>query len=72
LRMEIEVKNNLDYYIGKSGLKLKFIAKELDVSMTQLRNWRSGRSYPTVPKLFKLALLLDVELTELYEVERRN
>jgi putative transcriptional regulator len=70
--MEIEVKNNVDYYIEKSGLKLKFIAKELDVSMTQLRNWRSGRSYPTVPKLFKLALLLDVELTELYEVERRN
>jgi putative transcriptional regulator len=72
LRMEIEVKNNVDYYIEKSGLKLKFVAKELDVSMTQLRNWRSGRSFPTVPKLFKLALLLDVELTELYEVERLN
>ena len=53
--------------IDAAGYKKKFIAKELEISPTQLSNWISSRSFPTMEKAFKLAQLLNVKVDDLYE-----
>jgi putative transcriptional regulator len=58
--------NRIGEFIDKSGYKKKFIAESLRITPTQLSNWISGRSYPSVPKLFALADLLEVKVDELY------
>ncbi len=53
--------------IEARGYLKKFIAKQMDVSPTQLSNWISGRSYPPMDKAFKLAKVLNVKVDDLYE-----
>ena len=53
-------------FIDKSGYKKKYIAEYLGITPTQLSNWISGRSYPSVPKLYALADLLGVKVDVLY------
>ncbi len=61
------MKSRIGELIDAAGYKKKYIAKELNVSPTQLSNWISGRSFPTVEKAFKLAKILGVKVDDLYE-----
>jgi transcriptional regulator with XRE-family HTH domain len=70
--MEVKLRSKIDELIEASGLRPGFVAKKLGVSTRQLRNLRTGDSYLNAPKMYVLARLLDVEITELYEVEWRN
>ncbi|MED1419001.1 helix-turn-helix transcriptional regulator [Bacillus smithii] len=63
------MKSRIGELIDEAGYKKKYIAKELNVSPTQLSNWISGRSYPTIEKAFKLAKLLNKKVDDLYEEE---
>ncbi|WP_018664633.1 helix-turn-helix transcriptional regulator [Heyndrickxia acidiproducens] len=66
------MKSRIGEIIDAAGYKKKYIAKELGVSPTQLSNWISGRSYPTVEKAFKLAKLLNVKVDDLYKEDDEN
>jgi len=55
--------------IEEKGYKKKFIAEKLQVTPTQLSNWISGRSYPTMEKAFKLADILECKVDDLYKKE---
>lgn len=61
------MKSRIGELIEAAGYKKKYIAKELDISPTQLSNWISGRSSPTMEKAFKLAGILKVKVDDLYE-----
>ncbi len=61
------MKSRIGELIDAAGYKKKYIAKELNVSPTQLSNWISGRSFPTVEKAFKLAKILGAKVDDLYE-----
>lgn len=43
------------------------IAKELDISISNLNYYINGTSFPTVPKLFKLANLLKRDVGDFYK-----
>lgn len=60
------MKSNIGELIDKKGYKKKYIATKLDVTPTQLSNWVSGRSYPTIEKAFRLAEILDCKVDDLY------
>jgi putative transcriptional regulator len=60
------MKNRIGELIDKSGYKKKYIAEHLEITPTQISNWISGRSYPSVPKLYALADLLGVKVDDLY------
>ncbi|WP_284037480.1 helix-turn-helix transcriptional regulator [Neobacillus sp. 114] len=66
------MKSRIGEFIDAAGYKKKYIAKELEVSPTQLSNWISGRSYPTIEKAFKLAALLSVKVDDLYTKEENE
>ncbi|MGE6379974.1 helix-turn-helix transcriptional regulator [Peribacillus muralis] len=63
------MKSRIGECIDKTGFKKKYIAVKLEVSPTQLSNWISGRSFPTIEKAFRLAKLLGVKVDDLYEEE---
>lgn len=42
------------------------LAKMLGISLTNLNYYIKGTSFPTVPKLFKLAYLLDRDVNDFY------
>jgi putative transcriptional regulator len=61
-----DMKSKIGEWIDKRGYKRKFVAEKMGVSQNQLSNWVTGKSFPTVEKLFKLAKVLDCTVDELY------
>lgn len=61
------MKSRIGEWIDRAGYKKKYIAKELDVSPTQLSNWIAGRSNPPIEKAFKLASMLNCKVDDLYK-----
>ncbi|WP_156341153.1 helix-turn-helix domain-containing protein [Cytobacillus solani] len=53
--------------INESGLKKKFIAEKLKVSVAQLRNYETGHSLIPIDKAYVLSELLGVKVDDLYE-----
>jgi transcriptional regulator with XRE-family HTH domain len=66
------MKSRIGEQIEKSGYMKKYIASRLEISPTQLSNWISGRSYPTIEKAFILAEILGCKVDELYERNNTN
>jgi|HigsolmetaAR201D_1030396.scaffolds.fasta_scaffold09573_8 putative transcriptional regulator len=64
------MKSRIGELIDARGFKRKYIAEKLGVTQKQLSNWCTNRNYPTVPKLFKLAEILNCTVDELYEREK--
>ncbi|OIK11965.1 transcriptional regulator [Bacillus sp. MUM 116] len=65
------MKSRIGELIDQAGYKKKYIASLLEISPTQLSNWISGRSYPTIEKAFTLAKILKVKVDDLYEGEEK-
>lgn len=63
----MNIKSNIDELIKKSGLRDDVIRERLGVKQHQLRNIKIGKSFPTVPKIFVLADLLQCKVDDLYE-----
>jgi putative transcriptional regulator len=61
------MQSRIGEWIEKRGYKKKFIAEQLGISQRQMSKWINGESYPTVPKLFQLAELLQCKVDDLYE-----
>lgn len=53
-------------YIDKSGYTREDISKIFKVHRNTISNWCSGKTYPSVPQLFKLAKILNVKVDDLY------
>ncbi len=63
------MKSRIGILIDESPYKNEYIRKYMDVSRNTLSNWRSGKTYPTIDKAFKLADLLGVKVDDLYETK---
>lgn len=68
----MELKSKIGILIEESGLRDEVIRKEIGVKQPQLRKIKIGESYPTVPKLFRLAKLLGKKVDELYEYQEEK
>lgn len=42
------------------------------VSQNTLSNWSTGKTYPSVPQLLKLARLLNVKVEDLYKLKEEE
>ncbi|WP_337020096.1 helix-turn-helix transcriptional regulator [Oceanobacillus massiliensis] len=60
------MKCNIEELIINSGLKKKYIAEKLNVSVKQLRNYEVGHSLIPIDKAFILADLLNCRVDDLY------
>jgi len=59
--------SNIGKLIDESPYKNEYVMMYMEVSRNTLSNWRTGKSFPSVPKLYKLSRLLGVTIEELYE-----
>jgi putative transcriptional regulator len=57
----------IGHYIKQSPYDRNYICEYMGVSQNTLSNWCTGKTYPSIPQLFKLANLLGVTINELYE-----
>ncbi|MDD4258109.1 MAG: helix-turn-helix transcriptional regulator [Bacteroidales bacterium] len=48
--------------LSEKGIKQRFIARKLDVSVSTVSLWVLGKTHPTIPNLKKLAQVLDVDI----------
>ena len=58
--------SRMEKLIEDSGLKKKYIADKLGVSVHQLRNYETGRSLIPIDKAFILCDLLNCKVEDLY------
>ena len=65
----MRIKNNLSKLIEESPYKREYVRKYVNVSRNTLTNWCTGKTYPSVPQLLKLAKLLNVKVEEIYSLE---
>ncbi|RDW18056.1 XRE family transcriptional regulator [Oceanobacillus arenosus] len=63
----MELKSRIGYWIEIRGYKKMWVAKQIGVSHVVLSRWINDVSIPSVVNLFKLAVLLDCKVDELYE-----
>jgi putative transcriptional regulator len=48
--------------LDEKGIKQRFIARKMDVSVSTVSLWVLGKTYPTIPNLKKLAEVLEVDV----------
>ncbi|WP_417168753.1 helix-turn-helix transcriptional regulator [Terrihalobacillus insolitus] len=53
--------------IEESGLKKRYVAKELGVNENTLTNWTKNRSMPKLDQAVELADILNCKVEDLYE-----
>ncbi|WP_017729426.1 helix-turn-helix transcriptional regulator [Halalkalibacterium ligniniphilum] len=65
------MKSCIGKVIDEKGYKRKYVAEKMEISQKQLSNWVTGKSFPTVEKLFKLASLLECKVDDLYTNDKK-
>ncbi|WP_335871981.1 helix-turn-helix transcriptional regulator [Bacillus sp. 2205SS5-2] len=63
----MKLKSNIEKLVDESGLKKKFIAERLEVSVKQFRNYETDHSLIPIDKAYILAELLDCKVEDLYQ-----
>lgn len=63
------LKSKIGKAIDESPYKREYIRQIFNKSPNTISNWCTGRGYPTVPDLFKLADILGKKVDDLYEKE---
>jgi transcriptional regulator with XRE-family HTH domain len=61
------LRSRIGEWLKKSGYRRDFVANYIGISTRQLEKYIKGESFPTVPKLFKLARLFNCTTDDLYE-----
>lgn len=64
--------NNLGKLIKESPYKRPYIEKHMEISRNTLSNWCTGRNYPSIPQVLKLAALLNVKVDDLYKLKEEE
>ena len=64
---KIVFSDNLNYYIVKTGVKQRDVAKAAGVSEGTICDWLKHRSYPRMDKIQLLAEYFDIQMSDLVE-----
>ncbi len=61
--------NKIKSILNEKGITSKWLAAQLDVDPTTVSKWCTNSSQPDILTLLKIAHLLDLEVTDLYDEE---
>ncbi len=64
---KIVFSDNLNYYIVKTGVKQRDVAKAARVSEGTICDWLKRRSYPRMDKIQLVAEFFDIQMSDLVE-----
>lgn len=60
---------NFNRLVDSSGKTKREIAQQMNISEATLQRWKNGISFPELPNIEKLAVILKVQETEFYKTE---
>ena len=63
------MKSNIKWLITKSPYKQYEVAEKMEVTNQALNSWIRCGSYPSIPKAFKLAGILNCKIDDLYDLK---
>ncbi len=63
---------NLRDTMNERGITSTAFAKELSVTRMSVYNWRAGRTDPTLIRLFKMAEILETNIGQLLNTQRKT
>ena len=69
---KIVFSDNLNYYIVKTGVKQRDVAKAAGVSEGTICDWLTRRSYPRMDKIQLVAEFFDIQMSDLVEERSVN
>lgn len=61
--------NKIKSILNEKGITSKWLVAQLDVDPTTVSKWCTNSSQPDILTLLKIAHLLDLEVTDLYDEE---
>ena len=61
------MRSRIRMLVKKSKYKRSYIENELGITANTLSNWCTGKTYPTMDMAYKLADILEVDISQLYE-----
>ena len=66
------IRSRIRILLKQSKYKRMYIENELGITANTLSNWCTGKTYPTMDMAYKLADILEVDISQLYEkVEKK-
>lgn len=64
--------NRIKVVLVDKGKTNRWLAEQLGVAQTTVSKWCTNASQPPMGTFLKIAELLDVEITDLLRIEKRN
>ena len=61
---------NLFLLMARRGITQKQLAADIEISQGNIADWKSGRKFPSVKALIKIALYLNVSIDYLVGISR--
>ena len=58
--------NRIKELLARNGLKVKWVAEQIDCHPTEVSQWIAGRRTPSLPRAIKIANLLGCTVEELF------
>jgi putative transcriptional regulator len=65
--MKDKVRNRIRVVLAEKDLTSKWLAERIPVSGNTLSRWINNGAQPSLPKLFKIARILEVDIKDLIE-----
>jgi transcriptional regulator with XRE-family HTH domain len=70
--MENNQMNRLKVVLAEKNIQSKYISEQLGVSRATVSKWINNKIQPNLENINKLAILLDVDYTELLRLDRKT
>ena len=64
--------NNIKELLAHKGLKVKWLAEQIDCHPTEVSQWISGRRTPSLPRAIRIASILGCAVEDLFPTENKN
>ncbi len=64
--------NRIKEVLNEKGVKQTWLAEKLDKSFSIVNEYCNNRRQPSLEVLFEIAKLLNVEVTELIKIDKKN
>lgn len=71
LTMDNTIKNRLKVVLAEKNISSKWLSEQLGVSRSTVSKWVTNSTQPRIETIEKLAIILDIDYTELLCLERK-
>ena len=64
--------NRIKELLARNGLKVKWLAEQINCHPTEVSQWIAGRRTPSLPRAIKIASILGCAVEDLFPTEQQK